>query len=100
MRAAVDCVIESVQLGVPLARAEMLDTLTIKAINAHSHTTLTEKPTLFLEFGGSQAQIDEQAAVVREIASGHCGGEFQWATLQEERSRLWTPRHHAQPARS
>ncbi|MDM0110033.1 FAD-linked oxidase C-terminal domain-containing protein [Variovorax sp. J22R24] len=95
VRAAVDGVIESIQLGVPLARAEMLDALTIKAVNAHSRTTLAEKPTLFLEFAGSQAQIDEQAAVVREIAAGHGGGEFQWASLQEERSRLWTPRHHA-----
>ncbi|WP_156374432.1 FAD-linked oxidase C-terminal domain-containing protein [Pseudorhodoferax sp. Leaf274] len=95
VRAAVDCVIESIQLGVPLARAEMLDALTIQAVNAHSRTTLAEKPTLFLEFAGSQAQIDEQAAVVREIASGHGGGAFQWASLQEERSRLWTPRHHA-----
>ncbi|MGF6528406.1 D-lactate dehydrogenase (cytochrome) [Variovorax sp. PvP013] len=95
VRAAVDCVIESIQLGVPLARAEMLDALTIRAVNAHSRTALAEKPTLFLEFAGSQAQIDEQAAIVREIADGHGGGEFQWASLQEERSRLWTPRHHA-----
>ena len=95
VRAAVDCVIESIQLGVPLARAEMLDALTIKAVNAHSHTTLDERPTLFLEFGGSQAQIDEQAAVVREIAGNHGGGAFEWASRQEDRSRLWTPRHHA-----
>jgi D-lactate dehydrogenase (cytochrome) len=95
VRAAVDCVIESIQLGVPLARAEMLCALTIKAVNAHSRTTLTERPTLFLEFAGSQAQIDEQSAVVRDIANGHGGGEFQWAIQQEERSRLWTPRHHA-----
>ncbi|RYF69184.1 MAG: 2-hydroxy-acid oxidase, partial [Comamonadaceae bacterium] len=54
-----------------------------------------EQPTLFLEFAGSQAQVDEQADAVREIASGHGGGAFEWATLQEERSRLWTPRHHA-----
>ena len=95
VRAAVDCVIESIQLGVPLARAEMLDALTIRAVNAHSRTALAETPTLFLEFAGSQAQIDEQAAIVRELADGHGGGAFQWASLQEERSRLWTPRHHA-----
>lgn len=95
VRDAVNCVIESIQLGVPLARAEMLDALTIKAVNAHSHTALSENPTLFLEFGGSQAQIDEQAELVREVAGNHGGGAFQWASLQEERSRLWTPRHHA-----
>ena len=95
VRDAVDCVIEAIQAGVPLARAEMLDALTIRAVNAHSRTTLDERPTLFLEFGGSQAQVDEQAAMVREIAGGHGGGRFEWATRQEERSRLWTPRHHA-----
>ena len=95
VRDAIECVIEAIQSGVPLARAEMLDALTIRAVNAHSHTELGERPTLFLEFGGSRAQVDEQAAIVREIASGHGGGEFEWATRQEERSRLWTPRHHA-----
>ncbi|MBJ2159743.1 FAD-binding oxidoreductase [Variovorax sp. IB41] len=93
--AAVDCVIESIQMGVPLARAEMLDALTIRAVNAHSRTALAENPTLFLEFGASKTQIDEQSDIVREIAANHGGGEFQWAHLQEERSRLWTPRHHA-----
>jgi D-lactate dehydrogenase (cytochrome) len=95
VRAAVDCVTEAIQMGVPLARAEMLDALTIRAVNAHSRTALSENPTLFLEFGASQAQIDEQADVVREIVANHGGGAFQWAIRQEERSRLWTPRHHA-----
>ena len=53
------------------------------------------RSTLFLEFGGSQGQVDEQAAVVREIAGGHGGGDLQWARLPEERPRLWTPRHPA-----
>jgi D-lactate dehydrogenase (cytochrome) len=94
-RDAVSAVIQAMQLGVPLARAEMLDALTIKAINAHSKTTLTEAPTLFLEFAGSTSQVDEQAAIVREIVDAFGGGQFQWATQQEERSKLWTPRHHA-----
>jgi len=93
--AAVDCVIEAIQMGVPLARAEMLDALTIQAVNAHSHTALKECPTLFLEFSGSKAQIDEQAEVMREISGNHGGGSFDWALRQEERTRLWTPRHHA-----
>ncbi|BDB28038.1 oxidoreductase [Cupriavidus sp. TA19] len=95
VRAAVDCVIQSVQAGVSLARAEMLDALTIRAINAHSQLSMAEQPTLCLEFGGGQAQVDEQAEWVREIAAECGGGEFQWATKQEDRSRLWTPRHHA-----
>lgn len=92
---AVNCVIQALQLGVPLARAEMLDALTIRAINAHSHTKLREAPTLFLEFAGSVGQVEEQSEVVRGIATEQDGGDFQWATLLEDRTRLWTPRHHA-----
>jgi len=95
VREAVETVIEAMQSGVPLARAEMLDSLTIRAINVHSRTTLTEAPTLFLEFSGSEAQVQEQSGVLRELAEAHGGGDFQWATRPEERSRLWTPRHYA-----
>jgi len=93
--AAVATVIQAIQMGIPLARAEMLDALSIRAINAHSHTCLVEAPTLFLEFCGSQTQIDAQSSLVRELADGNGGGDFTWATRPEDRSRLWTPRHHA-----
>lgn len=92
---AVNTVIQALQMGVPLARAEMLDALTIKAINAHSRTTLTEAPTLFLEFSGSTTQGKEQGETLRTVVEEHGGGDFQWATRPEERSGLWTPRHHA-----
>ncbi|SFM58206.1 D-lactate dehydrogenase (cytochrome) [Variovorax sp. OV329] len=95
VRDAVDSVIDAIQLGVPLARAEMLDALTLRAVNAHSRTTLPESPTLFLEFCGSKAQIDAQAELMREVVDSHGGGAFEWALRPEERSRLWTPRHHA-----
>ena len=95
VKGAVDCVIQAIQAGVPLARAEMLDALTITAINRHSRTALTQAPTLFLEFSGSPAQLREQSAALQAIARDCGGGEFQWATLPEERSRLWTPRHQA-----
>ncbi|HYF18567.1 MAG TPA: FAD-linked oxidase C-terminal domain-containing protein [Ramlibacter sp.] len=95
VRSAVECVIQAIQLGVPLARAEMLDALTIRAINAHSHTSLPEAPTLFLEFGGSNAQVREQGELLQSVAQELGGGAFQWATRPEERTRLWTPRHRA-----
>ena len=95
VRRAVEAVIQVLQMGVPLARAELLDALSIRAINAHSHTTLAEQPTLFLEFCGSDAQVREQAEVVQAVMAEHGGGGFQWATRPEERRRLWTPRHHA-----
>ncbi len=95
VKSAVETVILAMQMGVPLARAEMLDALTIKAINAHSRTSLTEAPTLFLEFSGSPAQVQEQSVTLQALAEEQGGGEFQWATRPEERKRLWTPRHHA-----
>jgi D-lactate dehydrogenase (cytochrome) len=95
LKSAVTTVIQAMQMGVPLARAELLDGLTIKAINAHSRISLPESPTLFIEFSGSTAQVQEQSGTLRELAEEHGGGDFQWATRPEERSRLWTPRHHA-----
>lgn len=92
---AVRTVIQSIQLGVPLARAELIDSLSIKAINAHSKTSLKEAATLFLEFCGSRTHVDEQAAIVQSLVEENGGSGFEWATLPEERSRLWTPRHHA-----
>jgi D-lactate dehydrogenase (cytochrome) len=95
LTSAVDTVIQAMQLGVPLARAELLDALTIKAINAYSHVSLAEAPTLFIEFSGSDAQVQEQSGTLQALADAHGGGDFQWATRPEERTRLWTPRHHA-----
>lgn len=95
VRGAVETVIQAMQLGVPLARAEMLDALTIRAINAHSRTSLREAPTLFLEFCGSVAQVQEQSQRMRELVQDNGGGDFEWALRPEDRNRLWTPRHHA-----
>ena len=66
---AVRCVMETIQLGTPLARAEMLDALTIRAINAYSGMTLQQAPTLFLEFCGSEASVAAQSELVAGIAA-------------------------------
>ncbi len=93
--AAVDTVIQTIQLGVPVARVELLDALTLQAINRYSKTTLPEAPTLFFEFHGSDSGVQEQAELTQEIAQGNGGQDFQWATRQEDRSRLWQARHDA-----
>lgn len=92
---AVNTVIQTIQLGVPVARIELLDALAIKAINRHSKTALREVPTLFFEFHGSPAGVGEQARAVQAIASEHGGMDFEWATRPEDRSRLWQARHDA-----
>jgi D-lactate dehydrogenase (cytochrome) len=95
LRDAVDTVIETIQLGVPVARSEFLDAVTIRAINAHSRTTLREAPTLFFEFHGSDTSVREQAEIVQEVARSHGGQDFEWATQPEDRTRLWNARHTA-----
>jgi D-lactate dehydrogenase (cytochrome) len=95
VRCAVQAVIGSIQAGIPLARAELLDALAIKAINAHDNTELKVLPTIFFEFAGSAGQIREQAEFVESFVAEYGGGDFNWATRPEERSRLWKPRHHA-----
>jgi len=92
---AVQTVIETIQLGVPVARIELLDALALKAINRHSKTRLAEAPTLFFEFHGSAGSVEEQAQTVQEIAAAHGGMNFDWATRPEDRNRLWQARHDA-----
>ena len=94
-KSAVDAVIEIIQVGVPIARCELLDTNAVIAVNAHDKLGLAEKPMLLMEFHGTPASVAEQAATVQELAAGHGGTAFQWATTPEERTRLWTARHHA-----
>jgi D-lactate dehydrogenase (cytochrome) len=96
--AAVRTVIQTIQLGVPIARCELLDALTIKAVNNHSKLGLREAPMLFCEFHGTAASVAEQAQTVQDIAREHGGMDFEWATKQEDRTRLWQARHDAYPA--
>src|SRR5262245_54079992 len=76
---AVNTVIRTIQLGVPIARAEMLDALTVSAINRYSRTGLKEQPTLFLEFHGTASSVKDQAEAVQGIARSHGGQDFEWA---------------------
>jgi D-lactate dehydrogenase (cytochrome) len=92
---AVNTVIQTIQMGVPIARAEMLDGLTIKAINLHSKTSLREQPMLFLEFHGSPQSVKEQSDTVQMLAKDLGGQDFEWAHQTEDRNRLWMARHHA-----
>ena len=92
---AVQTVIQTIQLGIPVARIELLDKLSLQAINRFSKTTLSEAPTLFFEFHGSPSSVTEQAETVQAIADEQGGTDFAWATHPEDRSRLWQARHDA-----
>jgi D-lactate dehydrogenase (cytochrome) len=92
---AVNAVIQTIQLGVPVARVELLDENGVRAINAHSRLALPEQPLLLFEFHGSENGVKEQAELVQAVVAEHHAVGFEWATRPEDRSRLWTARHNA-----
>ena len=95
IEAAVRTTIEVIQMGIPIARVELIDGNTIRMVNTHSKTTLRESPMLLMEFHGSPNSVKEQAELVQEIASNHGSDAFEWASTPEERTRLWAARHNA-----
>ncbi|MCS4511713.1 FAD-binding oxidoreductase [Xylophilus ampelinus] len=95
IEAAVRTTIQTIQMGVPIARVELIDANTVRMVNAHSRTTLREEPMLLMEFHGSPASVKEQAETVQDIAAEFSGNAFEWASTPEERTRLWTARHNA-----
>ena len=95
IEAAVRTVIETIQLGVPIARVELIDVNTVRMVNAYAKLSLREEPMLLMEFHGSPTGVKEQAETVQEIATGHGGNAFEWASTPEERTRLWTARHNS-----
>lgn len=95
LHSAVRTVIEVIQMGIPVARVEFMDTAAVKATNAYSKLDLKESPLLLFEFHGSQAGVREQAETVQDIAHANGGEDFAWADRPEDRNRLWTARHNA-----
>ena len=95
MEGAVNTVIETIQCGVPIARIELLDEVQMDAINRYSDLDYPLAPTLFFEFHGSEAGVQEQTETVRDLADGNGGGDFQWATDEQQRLHLWQARHDA-----
>jgi len=92
---AANTVIQTLQMGIPVARSELLCATTMAALNKHNKLNYRESPTLLLEFHGTQASVVEQAKAVQEIARDNGGLDFQWATRPEERSKIWEARHNA-----
>ncbi|HWE46534.1 MAG TPA: FAD-linked oxidase C-terminal domain-containing protein [Caulobacteraceae bacterium] len=92
---AVRTVVEAIQLGVPMARVEILDDVQMKAVNRWSKLDYPEVTTLFFEFHGSERYVAEQVETVSALAIANGGGTFQWSNRPEERSKLWKARHDA-----
>jgi D-lactate dehydrogenase (cytochrome) len=95
LEGAVNTTIETIQLGIPVARIELLDDVQMDAIARYSKLTLPKQNTLFLEFHGSHSAVREQTEAVRAIAQENGAGDFQWADKPEDRTVLWQARHDA-----
>jgi len=95
VKSAVNATIQIIQMGVPIARCELLDRNAVRFINAQSKLGLRESPMLLMEFHGSEAGVKEQAETVQSITADLGGEAFEWASTPEERTRLWTARHKA-----
>jgi D-lactate dehydrogenase (cytochrome) len=92
---AVETAMEAIQSGIPMTRIELLDALQIRACNIYSKLALAEAPTLFVEFHGSQRDVDEQIERFEAIASERGGKDFNFSTKAEQRTKLWQARHDA-----
>ena len=87
--------ISTIQMGIPVARIELLDEVQVDAINRYADFDYALKPTLFFEFHGTEAWVQEQAEMVKEISTEEGGSDFQWSTREQEKQKLWEARHNA-----
>ena len=95
MEGAVNTTISTIQMGIPVARIELLDEVQVDAINRYSDFDYALKPTLFFEFHGTEAWVKEQSEMVKEISTEEGGSDFQWSTQEQEKQKLWEARHNA-----
>lgn len=93
IQAAVDTTVQVLQCGIPMARIEFLDEVSIDACNKYSNMDMRVAPSLFLEFSGSPKSLDDNAEIVGEIVKMNGGSDFKWATDVDERNLLWKTRH-------
>ena len=96
MEGAANTVIQTIQLGIPVARIEIIDEAQLRVVNAYSKTNYPLAPTLFFEFHGtSEVAVEDQIRSVEEIAREHGARGFKWASSLEDRNTLWQARHNA-----
>ena len=95
IESAVNTVITTIQMGIPMARIEFVDEMMARGFNLHFKTELPELPHLFVEFHGSEQGVKEQAESFGEIVADMGGSDFNWSSKPEDRNALWKMRHNA-----
>ncbi|MBP0484242.1 FAD-binding oxidoreductase [Sagittula salina] len=94
MASAVNAVMDTIQMGIPLARIEFVCRETARAFNAYAGSNMAALPHLLVEFHGSPESVAQDAARFAEIVADHGGSEFQWSSNTEDRTALWAMRHN------
>ena len=95
VKAAVEAATETIQLGLPVARVELADEVTMRGIGERSALPMAAKPTLFFDLHGTVAGVQDHAAALGEIVRAHGAEGFEWTTDAAESKRLWSARHQA-----
>lgn len=98
VHAAVEASTETIQMGLPVARIELADALTMKAIALRSGLPIAERPTLFIDLHGSESGVREYAERLGEIVEAHGAEGFEWTTDPAEAKRIWSARHQVYEA--
>ncbi|PIE14698.1 MAG: 2-hydroxy-acid oxidase [Rhodobacterales bacterium] len=92
---AVNAVMDTIQVGLAVARIELVDTATVAAFNSYAKANMPAQPHLLLEFHGSPAAVEEATEQFGDIAEDHGATGFEWASNTEDRNALWAMRHNA-----
>ncbi|WP_027488080.1 FAD-binding oxidoreductase [Allorhizobium undicola] len=95
LKSACDAVILTIQMGIPMARIELMDEVQVGACNAYSGLTLDEKPTLFLEFHGTEQSVAQQCDQFAAIAAEFGAQSLRFTADPQERAQIWKARHNA-----
>ncbi|MBI3659153.1 FAD-binding protein [Candidatus Acetothermia bacterium] len=91
---ASETVVQILQAGLSPAALELMDTESIRALNAFKEVKLAEQPTLMLEFRGNGAEVKEDVELARELCESNGCTDFTIGLGKEQRDKLWEARHH------
>ncbi len=91
---AVQAVKEIVQMGIEIARVELLNKEQMEiSINFSNLENLEVSPTLFFEFHGTKNTNKESVDQVQEICKSNNGIKFDYSSDLKKRNELWKARH-------
>jgi D-lactate dehydrogenase (cytochrome) len=84
-----------IRSGMQIGRVELVDARSIEAVNAYKETDYAVAPTLFFEFSGSEASVEKDVAVVRDLARAEDCESLEFEADAAGREKLWEARHDA-----